>query len=85
MLNNETQFGISRQPEPTCPEIDDVLKKIEGIRDHVSLIRSWGQEWKDMAIDLDDQLDKAKDEIRDLEKQVLKLEDQLSKVEEISL
>jgi uncharacterized coiled-coil DUF342 family protein len=75
MMTNETIFKIIPQPEPTCPTIDGVISQMEQIRKHVEKIREWGQEWKDMAIGLDEQLDSARDEIRDLEEEISKLQE----------
>lgn len=59
--NSEVVYGISKQPSPTCPMIDDIINslcnddyeklasKLEEIRKHVISIRKWGQEWKDLA------------------------------------
>lgn len=92
-MTNEEYFEVSKQPEPTCPMIDSLIKRaneimktiagynrmnedellsavddvdtliryfedeLNGIRHHVEKIRSWGQEWKDVALDLSEQLD----------------------------
>lgn len=64
--SSESIFGLKKQPSPTCPLLDNVLenlrrsckeeelytleRQIEEIRDRVKEIRSWGQEWKNLAL-----------------------------------
>ena len=60
--NSEKIYGVVQQPSPTCPLIDDVINslcnsdydklacKLENIRQHVKDIRSWGEQWKQLAI-----------------------------------
>jgi hypothetical protein len=95
-MTTEQERDISKQPEPTCPMIDEVIKslraadshtkgyarcddveqlremiscveselfcwgsgeeQLEKIRKHVESIRQWGEEWKQYALSIEQQV-----------------------------
>lgn len=67
---------FSREPIPnTCPDIDEVISMLEGLRESNKKLRDWGNEEADRVEELEsenaelkDDLRKAKDEIYDLNK-----------------
>ena len=96
-MTNEEAFEVSKQPNPTCPMIDSLIKRaneimktvrgyskadeeelrsmvdgvdtlisyfedeLNDIRHHVEMIRTWGQEWKDVALNLSEKLEACDD------------------------
>ena len=90
-MTSESNYGIMRQLSNTCPMIDAVIVEVrysdysctvtnmmENIRTHVSDIREWGQEWKELAIDKDK-------EVRNLEEENDELQNKLAKLQEAEI
>lgn len=90
-MTSESNYGIMRQPSNTFPMINAVIVEVrysdysctvtnmmENIRTHVSDIREWGQEWKELAIDKDK-------EVRNLEEENDELQNKLAKLQEAEI
>ena len=70
-MSDERDHNISREPDHSCPLIDDVIDgmsaarkaledaehDIEKVRRRVEEVRAWGEEWKQRAIELASELE----------------------------
>lgn len=54
-----------KEPNPSCPDLDTAIEKIENARRIHNQLRKWGNYWESKAEDLQCQLEELRKEMED--------------------
>jgi len=82
--DRKKEFG--QIPEQTCPDIDNIIKELEKLREDNSKLRDLGRDWYNFCEELSCQSDKIinelEDEISELEREKSELEYEIKSLKE---
>ena len=94
-MNNqhERYHNIAQEPNNSCPDIDHIIDTIEGWVGEVSTemesirqingeLRTWGGEWRDMALAQHDRAENLEKETEDLRSEIDDLKEEIREMSE---